>query len=527
MTLKREVYAELEQIVGADHISDKPHVLAGNRHALPAAAVKPVSPEAILLPASADEVARIVRVCNRHGLRYIPIVSGLIFFAYPTQPGTIIIHLKRMNYIEFRDEDRMVILEPGIRHVQLQPEALRRGLTYPAAAVGPGGTVLGNFACSAGDNHNQNGSSRTNRYLLGIEWVTPEGEIVQLGSLATGSGWFCADGPGPSLRGLIRGYSGAMGSFGVVTRIAIGLEPWSGPEVLPHEGRTPDYIVRLPRDTHRAFVFKFPTLDAVRDAMHEIGKAEIGAGVIKYFNCTAALLCTSSANEFHELWDSGLFQRELAMPLYVYLATHSAAEMTYQQRVLEDIVQEFGGAPVDERIQKFYDDNMDFYVLLGSLQRVLRLGGAWAPDKLEADSVHHMFEAGKRIKEYFPEMIAQGLVFDAPDNWQIIPLEYGHVAHIEHLFLWERSHPAFAQIPGMLMGKSMESDLKYGIHAKTIMAGGPLLERFGPLYSNYHVWLNALRAAFGAAPAGGPPGPPGAAGHPPRGPSAQGGTRPP
>lgn len=69
-----------------------------------------------------------------------------------------------------------------------------------------------------------------------------------------------------------------MGDFGVVTRIAIGLEPWSGPEVLPHEGRTPDYIVRLPRDTHRAFVFKFPTLDAVRDAMHEIGKAEIGAG---------------------------------------------------------------------------------------------------------------------------------------------------------------------------------------------------------------------------------------------------------
>jgi glycolate oxidase len=121
MTLKREVYTELEQIVGADNISDKPHVLAGNRHALPASALKPVSPEAIVMPASAEEVARIVRVCNRHGLRYIPIVSGLIFFAYPTQPGTIIIHLKRMNYIEFRDEDRMVILEPGIRHVQLQP----------------------------------------------------------------------------------------------------------------------------------------------------------------------------------------------------------------------------------------------------------------------------------------------------------------------------------------------------------------------------------------------------------------------
>ncbi|MCC7464161.1 MAG: FAD-binding oxidoreductase [Gammaproteobacteria bacterium] len=509
MALKREAYQELEAIVGADHISDKPHILAGNRQALPNMPRKPVSPEAIVMPASADEVARVVRACNRHGVRYIPIVSGLILFAYPVQPDTIIIHLKRMNHIEFLDEDRMVILEPGIRHVQLQPEALSRGLTYPAAAVGPGGTVLGNFACSAGDNHNQNGSSRANRSLLGIEWVTPEGEIVRLGSLATGSGWFCADGPGPSLRGLIRGFSGAMGSFGIVTRIAIALEPWSGPRVMPHEGRSPNYVIRLPQETHRAFIFKFPTLDAVRDAMLEIGKAEIGAALIKYFNCTAALLYTTSANEFHELWDSGLFQREMGMPLYVYLATHSAAEMAYQRRVLDDIVHEFGGEPVDPRIQRMCDDSMDFFVLLGSLQRVLRLGGAWAPDKLEADSVRHIFAAASRIKEYFPEMIARGLFFDAPDNWQIIPLEYGHVAHLEHLLLWERSHPQFAQIPGMLMARSFETDLKYGHHAKTIVSGGPLLDQLGPLYSNYHVWLNAIRAAFGAAPAGGPP--PGAA----------------
>ena len=31
-----------------------------------------------------------------------------------------------------------------------------------------------------------------------MEWVTPEGEIVRTGSLGSGDGWFCSEGPGPS-----------------------------------------------------------------------------------------------------------------------------------------------------------------------------------------------------------------------------------------------------------------------------------------------------------------------------------------
>lgn len=447
MPLAEPIHAELERIVGRENFSDKPHVLAGYRQPMPSSATRPQSPLAVVLPATTDEVAQVVRVCVRNGLRVIPVVSSLNSFAYPSQPDTVILHLKRMNDIEFDETDRIVVVGPGIRHGQLFTEAIRRGLSYPVAAVGPGGSVLANFACASGDNHNQNGASRTNRYLLGIEWVTPEGEVLKLGSLATGSGWFCADGPGPSLRGLIKGYSGGMGSFGVVTRIAIGLDPWKGPSQLSKEGRSPNYRITLPPETNRAFVFKFPTHDAVRDAMLEIGKAEIGTAVLKYFNCTAALLCTTSANDFHDLWDSGLFQRELARPLYVYLSTHTAREMSYQIRVLEDIVGEFGGLPVDPAIQKIYDDNMDFFMLVGFLQRVLRLGGAWAPNKLAADSIHHMFEVGRHIADYFPQMIERGLFFDAPENWQIIPLEYGHMAHIEHLYLWERSHPMFAQLP--------------------------------------------------------------------------------
>ncbi len=500
MSLPKQIYGELEQIVGREYISDREYILAGVRHAMPSSPVKPPSPAAVLLPGTAEEVQQIVRVCNRHGLKFIPTVSSLIGFAYPTAPNTIILHMKRMNRIvEINRTDRYAVIEPGVRHGQLRTELMKSGLSYPVAAVGPGGSVLVNFACSSGDNHNQHGASRTNRYILGVEWVLPSGELIRLGSLANDAGWFCADGPGPSLRGLVKGYAGPFGGFGVITRIAIGLDEWRGPAEIPTEGRSPDYKIRLSPDRHKVFIFKFSTMDRLRDAMIEIGKAEIGQAVLKYFNATAALLATQSANDFWELWESGLFQRELSKPLYVYLATHSAEEMAYEEAVLREIVAETGGEEVDPAIRAIYENNMDFFILVGFLQRVLRLGGAWAPAKLSADSVHHMFEIGKAIPEFLEEFTAKRLILDAPDNFQIISMEYGHLAHIELLFLWDRSTPGWGEIPMQVMARSHETEIRHGHHGTMPPRSMPMLGALGPLYSNCQIWSEKIREAFGAA----------------------------
>lgn len=499
MSLPKDIYAELERIVGPEYVSDREYILAAMRHAMPSSPVKPPSPAAVLLPGSTEEIQQIVKVCNRYGLKFIPTVSSLIGFAYPTEPNTIVLQLKRMNRItEINSTDRYAVIEPGVRHGQLRTELMKFGLSYPVAAVGPGGSVLVNFACSSGDNHNQHGTSRTNRYILGVEWVLPSGELIRLGSLANDAGWFCAEGPGPSLRGLIKGYAGPFGSFGVITRIAIGLDEWRGPGEMLAEGRSPDYQIHLPQDCHKVFIFKFPTLDQLRDAMIEIGKAEIGQAVLKYFNATAALLATQSANDFWDLWDSGLFQRELARPLYVYLATHSAEETAYEEAVLREIISETGGEEVDPAIRAIYENNMDFFILVGFLQRVLRLGGAWAPTKLSADSIYHMFEVGKTIPEFLSEFIDKGLIFNAPDNFQIISMEYGHLAHIELLFLWERNQPDWGDIPMQVMARSFETEIRHGHHATMPPRSMRMLEKLGPLYSNCHIWSAKIGEAFGA-----------------------------
>ena len=496
MPLPRPIYEELERVVGVENISDRPYILAGIRAAMPGGP-KPPSPEAVLLPGSTEEVRQIVRICNRYHVPYIATVSSLIQFAYPSGPGTVMLQMKRMNQIEeINVEDRYAVIQPGVRQGQLFTELMKVGLTYPVAAVGPAGSVLANFACSSGDNHGQHGASRTNRYLAGIEWIEPTGEVVRLGSLANDDGWFCADGPGPSLRGLIKGMAGQWGGMGVVTRIAISLNAWRGPRAFPTEGRSPAYQIRLDKKCHKVLIFKFPTLDQVRDAMLEIGKAEIGQAVLKYFYATAALLATESANDFWKLWNSGLFQKELSRPLYVFLSTWSPEEMEYEERVLRDIIAETGGEAVDEQVLRIYEDNMDFFMLVGFLQRVLRLGGGWAPCKLSADSVTHMFEVAKAIPDFMTEFIEQGKILNAPNNFQIIPLEYGHSAHIELLFLWDRTRPDAKQIPMEFMRASIEADIKNGHHG-TMPPGIPAAAgALGHLYSNSQRWAQAIKNAF-------------------------------
>ena len=169
MSLSREIYSEFEAIVGSEHISDKPHILAGNRAKTPDYPLEYKSAEAIIRPGSVEELQAVVKLCNKYGIVYAPMVSGVMPTAFATHDNTVIVQLSRMNRIvEINEEDRYVIIEPGVRHVQLYPELRKRGFSYTAASVGPGGSVLANFTSTSGDHHTQYGNSRANRYLLGV-----------------------------------------------------------------------------------------------------------------------------------------------------------------------------------------------------------------------------------------------------------------------------------------------------------------------------------------------------------------------
>lgn len=498
MSLPEHIYQTLEDIVGAEYISDKEFILSAYRHPGPTSTQQPPGPDAVILPETAEELQAIIKACNKNSIGYVAMTS-LFSAGRSIRPGMLLINNQRMNkIIEINEEDRYAVIEPGVRHVQLKPELMKRGLNYPTASVGPGASVLANFVAS-GDHHMQHGTSRVSRYILGFEWILPNGEILKVGSLGHDAGWFCPDGPGPSLRGLIKGWNGWGSGLGIVTKLAIGLDIWKGPEEMPGEGHSPSYTVRLPQDCHKVFIFKFPTMDKLRDAMIDMGKAEIGNAVLKYFYATEAVLTTESANDFWERWNSGLYQKELPLALWVYLATLTPEEFQYEERVMWDIVNENDGQPVEESIVKRYDDNIDhMFIIVSFLQRVLRLGGGWAGMKLGGDSISHMFEVAKAIPEFLDDYIEKELVIDAPYNFQIIPMEYGHLAHIELLVFYDLNQPNFSEIPMNLMRQSSETDIKHGFHSATPGGGGnrEIMAKQGPLYNNFHLWVLRIKEAF-------------------------------
>jgi len=496
MSLSREAYRELAAVVGDAYISEKEHILSGNRVKTPEIPFEYHSADAILLPGSTEEVQAIVKICNRYGISFIPTVSGCSADAFAKHANSVIIHLKRMNrIIEINEEDRFAVIEPGVRQVQLYPEVRRRGLSYTAASVGPGGSVLANFTSTSGDNHVQHGTSRANRYLLGVEMVLPDGEIVRTGSLQTGSGWFCPDGPGPGLRGIVKGYFGIHGQLGIVTRAAIALDPCRGPREIRAEGVSPHQRVYLDSDCSKVRVFTFNDLGSLCDAMVKLGEAEIASTVQKFFYLPMTLMMTDSANAFWEKWNSGI-KEEMAMPLVVHLATRSVEELEYEETILGDVARENGGVRVRPEIESWWDEHMDFFMVFGVLQRVLRLGGGWAPIKLGADSIRHMCEVGESISSYIHDYTDTGILFDAPESFQIVPMEYGHSAHIELLFMYDRTNPSVRPEVGKFTARARASDIADHFHAEMPGCLNQTAEQLGPLYSNYHVWLRRIKESF-------------------------------
>jgi hypothetical protein len=118
---------------------------------------------------------------------------------------------------------------------------------------------------------------------------------------------------------------------------------------------------------------------------------------------------------------------------------------------------------------------------------VLKLGGGWAPI-IHTESLHHTFEIAKTIPEFFDELIEKGLILNAPHNFQVIPIEYGHGAHIELLFFYDRTSPAGHTIPMEVMQKSMETDMRHEHYSPTPVSG--------KLYSNYQAWEAKIKKAL-------------------------------
>lgn len=170
----------LENIVGKERAISTPEDLACYSFDLFARAV----PEVVVLPATTDEVSCILDLANRHKIAVTPRGSGTSLTGGPVPVnGGIVMAMTRMNQIlEISEEDRLVVVQPGVVTGDLQRAVLKHGLFYPPNPTSADYcTIGGNVATNAG------GASGvkygvTRDYILEMTAVLADGSIIKTGN---------------------------------------------------------------------------------------------------------------------------------------------------------------------------------------------------------------------------------------------------------------------------------------------------------------------------------------------------------
>src|SRR5215469_605734 len=207
---KAEVVHELSALLGARYVLHTPYDLMLYEYD---ASIDRCTPDIVALPATTEEVAAIVKIAARHNVPVVPrgAGTGLSGGAIPIYGG-IMIAFARMNRILEIDYDNLrAVVQPGLVNLHLSNALNPRGFYYvPDPSSQRSCTIGGNVGENAGGPHTLIYGVTTN-HVLGLEIVTTDGEIMEVG------GWTC-DTPGYDLTGLL---IGSEGTLCIVTKIIV------------------------------------------------------------------------------------------------------------------------------------------------------------------------------------------------------------------------------------------------------------------------------------------------------------------
>jgi hypothetical protein len=548
--LTESSYRELEGIVGPENITREPAVL--DTYAFQYIAELIVGdnylgrPSAVVLPGSAEEVQAIVRLCNRESIRYKAISTGWGAYGGSPEEGILQLDLRRMNRILQIDTENMyAVVEPYVVGATLQAEAMKLGLNCHIAGSGANTSILASATSVMGQGATGVSTGFSNRNLLGFEWVMPDGELIRVGSVAASGDWFTGDGPGPSLRGVIRGFAGAFGGLGVFTRCAVKLYPWYGPRSLELEGSSPDYEATIP-DNHAVYLIAFRGWEDMKDFGNMVAEADIAFSVIHTPPAPAVVGITRSNKEFYELWKGGLFE-EMKYSIEVVITAQDSAEMEYQESVLRDIISITGGrVAISSRTGPRY-----FLDLSAALARLVRQAGIrkvlrgapalvkfvaseWRDGRTPAlfakmlylglikqclqarcvfrpggsfwtsmggltswDCCIENAKEGERIKR---KWIDKGVLMDdgAEQGWGML-YENGAYAHCEEVGFYDQSDPVCVEGSMGFVTDTVKATIDKHLAMSLNATGDPFHAWYGPHVMNYHHHVAGIKEEFDPA----------------------------
>src|SRR3989449_8368531 len=210
---REQLLARLRGVVGAPYaFADPCEARLYQNDAGPEAAL----PDIVVLPGSAAEVARVVKICAdaKAPITARSAASSLAGGTVPVEGGVVITFARMDRILEIDIENLRAVVQPGVVNLALSQALKPHGYYYVPDPSSQGAcTIGGNVATNAGGPHTLLYGVTVN-HVTGLEVALPSGELVQVG------GGRAAETTGYDLTGLVVGSEGTMA---VVTRVWVKL----------------------------------------------------------------------------------------------------------------------------------------------------------------------------------------------------------------------------------------------------------------------------------------------------------------
>ncbi len=213
--MRNTIFEQLAAIVGRRHVLEREADLFTYGYD---ASLAEFSPEAVVLPGSALEVAEIMVLASEERIPVVPrgAGTGLSGGSLPLQGG-IVICLNRMNRILSLDEANLTVtVEPGLVNAHLQAALARHGLFYPPDPASMKVCTLGGNVAEDAGGPKCFKYGVTRNYVLGLEAVLANGEVIRTG------GSVVKNATGYDLTRLL---VGSEGTLGIVTQMTLRVVP--------------------------------------------------------------------------------------------------------------------------------------------------------------------------------------------------------------------------------------------------------------------------------------------------------------
>jgi glycolate oxidase len=180
------------------------------------------TPDAVVLPRTADQISEIVKLANRLQIPVVPRAggTGLADGAVPLRRG-IVVDVKRMDQIKEIDlVNNTVTVGPGINMQTLNRQLVKHGVMFPDDPASYATALVGGRIGTSGFSLLGSRYGHTRDLVISFEIVLPTGAIVEVG-----------DGGGRKVRKSSTGYHlkhlfmGHQGTLGIVTEATLELVP--------------------------------------------------------------------------------------------------------------------------------------------------------------------------------------------------------------------------------------------------------------------------------------------------------------